>query len=883
MRRSKVSIAVFAALAVAAGCLVAPGAHAAEPTPPIGGDLRSSPPDQSRPSRPATPDEARPRARVFAPIANDTALRDVIVSNTNTALATGGGGGSEPSIAINPANPDEIVISSFFGGWGTNTSVFHSTDGGDTWTVLNTIPAPPGLSGVSGCPCDQTFDFGRDGTLYGTFLLFDGTNTNVVTGSTTDITQASSWSWNGNPAQLTNQAVANNADQPWLLVNRDPVTASQDNAYVAYDEFTNNLSRVSVSTGTTPVAIARDQRAGNASPNVTNPGLRLASDPRNGTMYALYQTSTGASQPRNVTYHLNRSTDGGQTWTLNGNVDGIAVDNVPSSQLQFKFAGVNDLRGGVDHAAVDPTNGDVYVVYGHDTNSTGTGNQLEIRRITTDNTGTATVGAASVVSNAASAALPSVAVAADGTIGVLYDTDDGTNASGFPIISAHFARSTDHGVTFTDQVLQTFNSPVLPSGSNTDRQRILGDYQQLKALGRTFFAVYSGNRTGFGSTISAIDPVFASISVRAASTTTLTSSTNPSVFGQPVTFTATVTSAAGTPTGNVTFAADGTPLGTVALAGGQATVTTSGLAVGAHTITADYEGDVNSTPSSDSLTQTVERAPTTTTLTSTPNPSTFGQPTTLTATVTVNPPGAGTPTGTVTFRRGAVVLGATTLGTSGLATLTVSGLQVGTNSLTASYSGDGNFLPSTSDALDHVVACTTNLTGVINGGLTVTGSTCLTNATVNGATTVRPGGALSIRGSRLNGSLTSTNANALTICASSVGRGSSLIIGTAGFVLLGDNGDDGTPACAGNQFAGSLTLDANTGQAELGGNTFRGSVTVNNTSGTGPDAESTTTEIEANTITGKLACTGNVPPPTNDGQPNNVGGSRRGQCAAANF
>ena len=291
--------------------------------------------------------------------------------------------------------------------------------------------------------------------------------------------------------------MANNADQPWLLVNRDPVAAGQDNAYVAYDEFTNNLSRVSVSTGTTPVAIVRDVAAGNASPEVTNPGLRMASDPRNGTMYALYQTSTGANQPRTVTYHLNRSTDAGQTWTLNGNTDGIAVDTVPSSQLQFKFAGVNDLRGGVDHAAVDPTNGDVYVVYGHDTASTGTGNQLEIRRITTDNTGTATVGAASVVSNAASAALPSVAVAADGTIGVLYDTDDGTNASGFPIISAHFARSTDHGVTFTDQVLQTFNSPVLPSGSNTDRQRILGDYQQLKVLGRTFYGVYSGNRTGF--------------------------------------------------------------------------------------------------------------------------------------------------------------------------------------------------------------------------------------------------------------------------------------------------------------------------------------------------------------------------------------------------
>ena len=212
--------------------------------------------------------------------------------------------------------------------------------------------------------------------------------------------------------------------------------------------------------------------------------------------------------------------------------------------------------------------------------------------------------------------------------------------------------------------------------------------------------------------------------------------------------------------------------------------------------------------------------------------------------------------------------------------MTTSGLQVGSNSLTATYSGDANFLPSTSAPLNHVVACTTNLTGTINGGLTVTGSTCLTNARVNGATTVRPGAALSVSNSTLNGSLTSTNAAAITICASTVGHGATSIVGTTGFVLLGDNGDDGTPACAGNQFAGSFTLNANTGQAEVGGNTFRGSLTINNTSGVGPDLETTATEIEGNTITGSLSCTGNVPPPTNDGQPNNVNGSRLGQCAA---
>ncbi|MGZ8848021.1 MAG: Calx-beta domain-containing protein, partial [Pyrinomonadaceae bacterium] len=60
------------------------------------------------------------------------------------------------------------------------------------------------------------------------------------------------------------------------------------------------------------------------------------------------------------------------------------------------------------------------------------------------------------------------------------------------------------------------------------------------------------------------------------------------------TFTATVSSGAGTPTGTVQFKDNGNNLGApVALAGGVAQFTTSALTVGTHTITADYSGDVN--------------------------------------------------------------------------------------------------------------------------------------------------------------------------------------------------------------------------------------------------------------------------------------------------
>ena len=83
---------------------------------------------------------------------------------------------------------------------------------------------------------------------------------------------------------------------------------------------------------------------------------------------------------------------------------------------------------------------------------------------------------------------------------------------------------------------------------------------------------------------------------KAATSTALTSSVNPSDFGQSVTFTATVTSGAGTPTGTVQFKDNGANLGAAVTlnASGVAQVSTSTLTAGTHTITADYSGMLTS-------------------------------------------------------------------------------------------------------------------------------------------------------------------------------------------------------------------------------------------------------------------------------------------------
>ena len=174
-------------------------------------------------------------------------------------------------------------------------------------------------------------------------------------------------------------------------------------------------------------------------------------------------------------------------------------------------------------------------------------------------------------------------------------------------------------------------------------------------------AAYQGDGTFFMSNSSTLSETV----TKANTSTAVSSSANPSVFGQSVTFTATVSASApgsGTPGGVVYFAANSTTLGAGTLTGGQATFSTSSLAVNTFSITAVYAGnsDYNFSTSS-ALAQTVSKAGSSTTLTSSVNPSVYGQSVGFTGTVSPISPGAGTPTGMETFEDGSTTLGTLTL------------------------------------------------------------------------------------------------------------------------------------------------------------------------------------------------------------------------------
>jgi hypothetical protein len=152
---------------------------------------------------------------------------------------------------------------------------------------------------------------------------------------------------------------------------------------------------------------------------------------------------------------------------------------------------------------------------------------------------------------------------------------------------------------------------------------------------------------------------------------------------------------------NFYSASGSTFIGTATLSGGVATFTTSSLSVATHHIVAKYLGSATDAASESAvLNQVANSSPTTTKLTSTPNPSTPGQTVTFTATVAASTGPA--PTGTVSFSSANGLIGTGTL-SGGVATFTITSLSAATHHIVAKYLGSGTDATSESAVLLQVV------------------------------------------------------------------------------------------------------------------------------------------------------------------------------------
>jgi hypothetical protein len=179
----------------------------------------------------------------------------------------------------------------------------------------------------------------------------------------------------------------------------------------------------------------------------------------------------------------------------------------------------------------------------------------------------------------------------------------------------------------------------------------------------------------------------------------------------------------------------------------------------------------------------------------------------------------------------------------------------------------------------QAAACTQTVAGAHSGVLNVAArqKLCLVLAVQDGAVNVAPGGALSVLNSTVTGAVTlKAGYVTLDFCGSRTVRGAISATGGTGAVVIGGSGLLGSLLCAANTIDGAVTLNANLAGVTLAHNYTSGAVTASANLGG--------TTISGNQIAGALTCTTNVPPPTNAGVHNTVGGGRSGQtCAVLTF
>jgi hypothetical protein len=302
------------------------------------------------------------------------------------------------------------------------------------------------------------------------------------------------------------------------------------------------------------------------------------------------------------------------------------------------------------------------------------------------------------------------AIAVD-SAGNAYVTGD-TGSTDFPTTPGAFKTTCGRCANYED----AFVAKIDPTGSVLVYSTYLGgsghDTGVRIAVDSSRNAYVTGYTTSTDfPTKNPLQPVFGGgfddtfvvkMDVRAVPMITLSSSLNPSIYGQEVTFTAVVTSTIGPPPNGetITFLKGITVLGTGVLSGGSASFTTSTLPVATGEITAVYGGDVNFTGGKSKIVkQVVNKATTTTALTSSLNPSNFGQSVTFTASET--PQYSGTVKGKVTFYDGTTALKTVYL-SGGVAKFTTSTLAAGTHTITGTYNGSANFTGSSGSLTQQV-------------------------------------------------------------------------------------------------------------------------------------------------------------------------------------
>ncbi len=405
------------------------------------------------------------------------------------------GGEVEPNIAVDPLRPNRIVGAwqqdRWSDGGARGIGVTWSADGGRSFTET-TLPVSECASGGLAYQraSDPWVSIGPDGTVYASALAFDET--------TPRNTVAASVSYDGGRTWRYTQPLINDTTLEFFN-DKNSVTADPRRPGVAYqvwDRLDGGPNGTGFLGGPTMLSVTHDFGRTWSTPRpiaATAPlqqsiGNVILVDPRRGTLYDFYDEFTETDPAAGlftVKYTMVRSADGGRTWSA-------PVTVAPDT-------GVNDVDPntgaplrtgeGLPSQAIDPVTGQLYVVYEGTDFTGGAYNQVQL---TTSTDGGRTWSAPSRVNAVPStpAMTPTVAVAADGTVGVTYSdlrTLRPGNTTTLPT-STWITTSPRGGRHFGTErrIAPVFDFLTAPFAGGY----FVGDYEGLVGIGNSFQALF---------------------------------------------------------------------------------------------------------------------------------------------------------------------------------------------------------------------------------------------------------------------------------------------------------------------------------------------------------------------------------------------------------
>lgn len=386
--------------------------------------------------------------------AHSDPLQATVVDIVPASLSNESEQNSEPNIAVNPVNPAQIVITAFGNGPFRNP-VYATNNGGASWIVMQYI----GTSDTSVAWSDSSLGY----------LAQTNVSGNTLVGARTLGAGLHRFGYLGSSFYRPG---GEGPDQPWVFANKG---LRQDHIFIAFNDLRQPARTASIRFSLDTGRTWRNTVIERVIPGDKFDGAAVRVAAVGNTVYAAFernnsQTSAGDEQGDLVVV---KDTAGG----LHRFTDLGTAGVVAASDQVFPMGNLGLERLGSDLSiAVDPSNADrVFVACARVVNG-----QPDIAVLLSTDGGSHWTTAYDA---GPGTALPALAVASNGTAGLLFTK----LASGY--LETHFAQSNASFSTISEQTLSRFanGTPALQF------QPYIGDYQDLVAVGGTFYGTYSAS------------------------------------------------------------------------------------------------------------------------------------------------------------------------------------------------------------------------------------------------------------------------------------------------------------------------------------------------------------------------------------------------------